>query len=400
MSAVRRQRGYLYLQRGLWMLRYCDNQTQSDGSVRRVQKAHRLARAAGEYKTKGAARGLAAEFLAPLNEGRGSPQITSTLADFVDAAYLPFIAAQKRASTFYGYRNLWKLYLAERSHITLRDFTTADGERLLAAVAFERPLSTTTLRHIKAFLSGAFRYAKRQGVMHSENPMRDVVIPKAKAAGETFAYSLPQILEMLELLSEPAATIVAAAAFTGARRGELRGFCWEDYSAGQIRISRSYWRQVVQDPKTAKSKASVPVISQLAERLERHRKNSGGNVSGLMFPAAAAETSKSFRETLVIPKPINLDVLARDVIAPTLRAHGIAWHGWHAFRRGLATNLHQLGVQDKIIQRILRHSNVAVTQACYIKTDDADVLAAMHSLETAPKMHPSSQMSLLSEAVS
>ena len=25
-------------------------------------------------------------------------------------------------------------------------------------------------------------------------------------------------------------------------------------------------------------------------------------------------------------------------------------HGWHAFRRGLATNLHRLGVQDKIIQ--------------------------------------------------
>jgi len=32
------------------------------------------------------------------------------------------------------------------------------------------------------------------------------------------------------------------------------------------------------------------------------------------------------------------------------------WHGWHAFRRGLATNLHALGVDDKTIQAILRHS--------------------------------------------
>ena len=49
---------------------------------------------------------------------------------------------------------------------------------------------------------------------------------------------------------------------------------------------------------------------------------------------------------------------------------------------------HQEGcVQDEIIQRILRHSNVGVTQKCYIKTVDADVVAAMRSLENAPNMH-------------
>ena len=57
----------------------------------------------------------------------------------------------------------------------------------------------------------------------------------------------------------------------------------------------------------------------------------------------------------------------------------MAW--LHAFRRGLATNLHRLGVPDKTIQRILRHANVAVTQNCYIKTVDADAATAMRSLE-------------------
>jgi hypothetical protein len=28
------------------------------------------------------------------------------------------------------------------------------------------------------------------------------------------------------------------------------------------------------------------------------------------------------------------------------------WHGWHSFRRGLATNLKTLGVDDKYIQAI------------------------------------------------
>jgi|SRR6516225_670705 len=149
---------------------------------------------------------------------------------------------------------------------------------------------------------------------------------------------------------------------------------WENYDGEQIRISRSYWRSHVQEPKTKKSKAPVPVIAQLAERLNLHWALSANPASGLMFP-----TPKG--------RPINLDALATDVIRPTLNAQGLQWYGWHAFRRGLATNLHRLRVQDEIIQRILRHSNVSVTQACYIKTADADVVAAMRSLENAPNMH-------------
>ena len=59
------------------------------------------------------------------------------------------------------------------------------------------------------------------------------------------------------------------------------------------------------------------------------------------------------------------------------------WHGWHAFRRGLATNLHRLGVPDKTIQAILRHSNVMTTMDIYVKSVSADSTAAMKLLETA-----------------
>jgi hypothetical protein len=40
-----------------------------------------------------------------------------------------------------------------------------------------------------------------------------------------------------------------------------------------------------------------------------------------------------------------------------LERTSIAWHGWYGFRRGLASNLNRLGVDDSVIQRILRHSN-------------------------------------------
>jgi integrase len=195
---------------------------------------------------------------------------------------------------------------------------------------------------------------------------------------------LPMLLgyhwqEMFQhVLPEPAATIVAAAAYTGVRRGELRGFLWENYDGEQVAISQSFWRSHALEPKTRKSRASIRVIKQLAEKLELHRSLARNPANGLMFPSAQG-------------KPINLDALVRDVIVPVFNGAKLQWRGWHAFRRGLATNLHHLGVDDKTIQRILRHASVAVTQNCYIKTVDAETTAAMQhlerSLEYAPNMH-------------
>jgi integrase len=50
------------------------------------------------------------------------------------------------------------------------------------------------------------------------------------------------------------------------------------------------------------------------------------------------------------------------------------------FRRGLASNLNQLGIDDSVIQAILRHSNVATTQRHYIKTATPQAEAAMRKL--------------------
>jgi integrase len=66
-----------------------------------------------------------------------------------------------------------------------------------------------------------------------------------------------------------------------------------------------------------------------------------------------------------------------------LQKAGIIWTGWHGFRRGLVSNLNRLGVDDSIIQGILRHSTVVTTQNHYIKTVSADSIAAMRRLSKA-----------------
>ena len=130
-------------------------------------------------------------------------------------------------------------------------------------------------------------------------------------------------------------------------------------------------------------------MKQLAEALEAHKIRMGKLAVGPIFQAGNG-------------KPLNLDNLARRVIMPGLSRCAVCrkseedhkpeghlferdnslphWHGWHAFRRGLATNLHALGVDDKTIQAILRHSNVSLTMNVYVKSVSESQVSAMDTL--------------------
>ena len=81
--------------------------------------------------------------------------------------------------------------------------------------------------------------------------------------------------------------------------------------------------------------------------------------------------------------PLDLNACYQREMKDVLKRAGLAWHGWHGFRRGLASNLNRLGVDDSVIQRILRHSTVATTQNHYIKTASPDAIAAMRQFSEA-----------------
>jgi integrase len=350
-----------------------------DGKVRTTQPDKRLAPVDTLHKTKASVRGLADEILAPINAHTRRPETVTTVRDFVETVYLPHVKQHKRPSTHAGYRDAWQRHLKPRcGDAWLREVRTPAVQGWLEEIGGEDDVSRTTLKHIKHLLSGIFRYAIQQDYFDAgkANPVTAASIPAdARSGGDTYAYSLEEIQQMLAVLPQVAATVVGVAAFAGLRRGEIRGLEWPNYELParvggmpSLRVTKSVWHGIGTEPKTEKSKAPVPVIAPLAKMLDSHRVNCGNPSSGPMFTNLAG-------------KPLDLNDLYRRVMADVLRSTHIQWHGWHAFRRGLATNLHRLGVADKVIQRVLRHANVAVTQASYIKTVDADAAAAMKRLE-------------------
>jgi integrase len=58
------------------------------------------------------------------------------------------------------------------------------------------------------------------------------------SAEKTFRFLIGNLSHFRIRLPEPAATIFATAAFTGLRRGEIRGLRWENYCDGEIRVTQ------------------------------------------------------------------------------------------------------------------------------------------------------------------
>jgi integrase len=357
-----------------WYLRYREPSFEN-GEQRSHEVWKRLAPVDDRYKSKRDVEPLAKDTLASVNSATqvGAGQ---RLKDFIEWVYFPNI--EKAPSTIHGYKHLFKKHLKDRlGDIRLFDFTTGKAQKLLRDIAQQTNLSHTSLRHIKHFLTGVFTFAKQESVIDHENPMRDVSVPKGEESEDTHAASLEEIIAMLEVLPEPAKTVVATAAFTGLRRSELRGLRWEDVGEAELNVRRSVWNTHIQErTKTPASSAPIPLVPALQKWLVAHR--NGSSADGFVFAGPK------------MGRPLNLANLVRRSILPALEAArmknpeiGVQWHGWHAFRRGLGTNLYRLGTPDKTIQAILRHSNVSTTLSFYVKPVAEDSQTAMQKLEKA-----------------
>lgn len=370
----RTQRGYTFHKGSSWFVRYSDNVRQPDGTIKKQQVCRKLdVPYGGSYRTKASVKQFVADILNPVNSGTVNPHSTMPVTDFVKDVWFDYIGKRVRPYSLVVYKQLWERHLKDRvGKITLRDFRTVHAANLLDEIARPAELSKSTMGHLKNLLSGIFRDARQLGYLDGPNPIQGVRLPRnVRVTEETGAYDLGQVQRMLLVLEEPARTIVMTAALTGLRRSELMGLRVCDYNGREreLHVSQSVVEGVASETKTRSSAAPVPCVEQLREALDAHIKLMGvlAKPNSPLFQAGNG-------------KPLNLKNLTKRTIIPALVGTGVTWCGWHAFRRGLATNLHSLRVDDKTIQAILRHSNIQVTMNAYVKSVGELEVSAMNIL--------------------
>lgn len=393
-----------------WCLRYADWRIEN-GERKRIQNlTHKLTAVLDEHarlkRPPKYVEQLQREFMERVNGSRSKPEKCATIGQFVDAKWLPDIEAHRASSTVTVYKYYWKHILKPYvggNNLMLRDFTTEQAEATLSEIARQNPeMRKATLHKLRSILSAIFKRATGLGYRTGPNPCREITLPNGLPSEPTYAYSLAEIRQMLNLIQhESTRVIIALAGYAGLSRSEIQGLCWEVYDAenGEIEVVSGVVNGKRGEPKTEARKAVVPLIQSVRDLLDRYRASLADPdtgklpTSGVMFASGTGN-------------PLDLHNVFCDRIEPILnacevcgrlkaacpgkdeepheyrrRSHMVAWHGWHAFRRGLASNLNELGVFDLTIQRILRHANVATTRKSYIKVRDHNVTAGMAQLE-------------------
>jgi integrase len=368
-----RKKGTITRHRGYWCLRFREKVRVGD-TIKTVQRSQRLAPVDAMHKTRKSVETLARERRESIRKVPAQ-YVGIRLGDFVEGVYLPHAGSKRKPSTVRGYKQMWARYLKPRcADLVMHTAETRSIQGLLDEIEREEELSPQTMAHVKHLLGGIFRFAIRQeylpkGTINPVASTETAAIPDFPGR----AYSLEEIALMLSVLQEPSVTVVATAAFTGLRSGEVRGLTWDAYdpgvgdSFGVIRVLHSVWRGCVGEPKNKRSKAPVPLIPQLETLLEKHRALNGNPTTGPIFANSAG-------------KALDLDSLYRRQMKEPLERAGIVWEGWHGFRRGLATNLERIGVRDSISAMVLRHTNDRVTKKHYIKPPSSEAMAAMRQL--------------------
>lgn len=388
-------KGTIELSGKTWVLRYWEWRVENGLRVRKRVRVRLAEATTAEPPPKVIAH--AEEHMAKVPGTNHKPRMLMSLVQLVEEVFLPEIAKRKSAATHKGYEEIWRLHLKPAvSNVWISEVECADVQRWLDEIARPGALAKNSLSRIKTTVSTIFKMARRHGVYKGQNPAVDTEVPEAREPEETYAYSPEEIQAMLAVLPEPASMVIAVAANTGLRAGELEALRWQSLRDDQLFVDQSISLGKVGNPKTRKSRAGVPVVQPLQLRLDLYRLRCGNPQTGWMFP-----TSLSTR--------LELKNLVDRVIRPTLnrcvhckfpqgKAHLKSracpgyernaelpeWHGWHAFRRGLGTWLMHAGVAPYIVQRILRHSNVSTTMAFYVKVLPKDVRKAMEENPILP----------------
>ena len=283
---------------------------------------------------------------------------TVTFKQFCRWFYLPVAKERVRRITYEGYKTIYDVHIEPRSEANSRlwEFSTVEVQTLLHAIVAAKSLTGMTVKHIKAFMSGVFRQAIEMGFYRGANPVHEARLPwKVRASEDTYAYNLEEIHAALPLLALPARTAFAIAAFAGLRKSEIQGLEWTDIEKDRLWVRRSVVRGRENEPKSKASRAWVPIIPPLRAVLDEYR--------------AEDATGKLFQ--------VSLGYIAKR----QFKKAGLH-HGFHAARRGLASNLFDLGIDDLTVSRILRHQGVQVTRQNYIQLRDARLDDAMSRLQT------------------
>jgi integrase len=256
-------------------------------------------------------------------------------------------------------------------------------------LALERVVSVATVKHLHVALGACFRAAVKKGILLS-NPVERADRPRPEEPDHGQVLDAQQLKVLVEKFrSTPLFEIVATAAGTGARRGEILALRWDDFDFEKktLRIERAIeetkkYGRVTKEPKSARGRRIISIddglIALLRRLRERHLRLLAGIPDGMDVDLSLIKLPDG---ALIFPSPLRLTQL-RDPHAVGARfiqhAAKVGFEGLklHDLRRSHATMLLDRGLPLHVVAERLGHSPAVLLKAYAKRTKNSDRAAA------------------------
>lgn len=270
------------------------------------------------------------------------------------------------------------------------DIQPLDVKQWLKASKRQENLENPTVEKIRRVMNLVFKHGQTYGLIprgDEANPMKFVTV-RTQSEYEAMIITPEQGFKILMAMPQPERILTLLIAVTGLRISECLGLQWADvdYESKQIFVRRAWTGGRIGRPKSAASKAPVPLGPVLAGFIrEWQQQTPYGQPTDWVFASTRLKGKQ--------PRVANM--LVEDYLRPAAVKVGVLVEGekvrfgFHNLRHSLASFLVRQGTDAKTVQRMLRHSDIATTFGIYVHTMSEDRLTAQEEMLAAMMKPPS-----------
>lgn len=274
-----------------------------------------------------------------------------TFSEFSDIWLKDYCAIRLKPVTVKEYKGYLDKYLIPAfGRMKLSSIRPEHVQRHVTRLVTEGRLAPKSVKNQLVPMKRIFAMAIQWGYAN-RNPAEHIALPRIEHTEQAFL-TPAQMRTLIQATDPKWKALIACACLCGLRKGEILGLTWDSvlWDEHQLWIRRSLWGGVLQEPKTKKSIAKVPMSPSLESLLLER-----------MTAAPASEMNLVFcRDD---GSPLRPEYVNNGILAPALKGAGLPRICPHQMRHSFVAALcaQEPPLPLKVIQEMARHASIQTT---------------------------------------